>query len=294
MVGRIAGAGRDQLDASTVQRLRRAEAGVGQPGDVGAPRPDAVDPPLPRPQHRAAGHPDHPHVHGPQGGRVAGHLDVGQQGPPALDRGDVGRRAAHLDHHALGHAREAQGARDGRRRTGVERAGGRPPEAVQVGRPAVAAHDHDRGGDAGRVDADGDHLGGALGDGQDRRVERGGDGPQLEAVEPGQLAGGAGRQPGLVRHRGDPALEGGVVRREGLGHADRGRSGLPEPGQDVVHRGLVQAVGHVEELGQRAQEAARGELDALQLGALAGLLELGAPAEAEHADRARRRPPAGR
>jgi hypothetical protein len=71
---------------------------------------------------------------------------------------------------------------------------------------------------------------------------------------------------------------------EGLGHADRSRAGRPEAGQDVVHRGLVQAVGHVEELAQGEQEAARGELDALQLGALAGLLQLRAPAQAEHAD----------
>ena len=74
-------------------------------------------------------------------------------------------------------------ARDRRRRPREKRPEWRAGEAREVGRPAVAAQDHERSVDPGIAEAVGDHLGRGLGAGQDRRVERRRHRPQLQAEQ---------------------------------------------------------------------------------------------------------------
>ena len=76
--------------------------------------------------------------------------------------------------------------------------------------------------------------------------------------------------PSAVAIAGDRGLVGGVVRGEGLGDAHRAHP-LVLPGPQLGLDGLGgQAVGDVEERGPCRQPLARGEVDVLELGPLAG------------------------
>ena len=160
---------------------------------------------------------------------------VRQRRAAVADRGDVRRRAADLEHDRVGDAGVSQRTRDRRRRSRVQRAHRRRTEPGQVGRPAVAAHDHHRRSDAGRLHAVGDERRRAHCDRQDRGVERGGDRAQLEPVEAAQVGRRAHRQAELGGDRGDGPFVAGIVGRERLGDADRGDAGVAEP--DRARRG---------------------------------------------------------
>ena len=133
-------------------------------------------------------------------------------------------------------------------------------------------------------DARADDLGGAERDRQDRRVERRGHRPQLEAVEAGELGRCRDRQPRLGRGVVDRGFVGDVVGRERFGDRDRlgarvAQARRPRP-RDVGR----QAVGDVEELGDHAERASLAQLDPRADGALARLAQVGRPPHADHAD----------
>ena len=175
---------------------------------------------------------------------------------------------------------------------------GAAPEPGEVGGAAVAAHHHHR---ARRSPAAAtpslDELGGAQRDRQDRRVERGGDGAQLEAVEPGQLgrrARPAGRRSARQRRRRRVSLRV-VVGRERLGDADRADAGVAKRSTARAGVAAVEAVGDVEELGTVAQRAcpARARRAAARC-ACAALRRSGRRPMPMHARPCRRRPRAAR
>ena len=289
VVGGVALARRAQLGGRAGEIGGRQEARVRQPRDVRAARSDAVDTVAADAQHRATRDTEHPHVEGADRSRVAGDLHVRERGPPAPDRRDVGGRAADLDDHRVLDAARSERAGHRRRGPGVERAGGCAPEAGEVGGAAVAAHDHHRAGDAGGRDAGADDFGGAQRDREDRRVQRGGDRPQLEAVEAGELGRRGHRQARLGRGRADRRFVGDVVGRERLRDRDRLGAARAHAGDRRPGDLGRQAVRDVEELGHHRERAALAQLDAGADRALAGLAQVGGAAHADHADLGDRR-----
>ena len=181
--------------------------------------PDAVEPALAGPQHRPAGHADHPHVEGPDGGGVAGHLHVGQAG--------AARRAPR---------RRWSTCRPPRARCPPPTGVWRSTPATDAAGPEYSARAGSRRSPAGsvappspRMTMTGASMPAAATPrstcssvrtaiGQHRRVQRGGDRPQLEAVEAGHLRRPAGREPAGEGQLHGPAL---VARRR------RGRTPRP-------------------------------------------------------------------
>ena len=129
-----------------------------------------------------------------------------------------------------------------------------------------------------------DDAGGALDDGQDRRVDRGRDGPGLEAVGAGQLVAGAHRQAALARARGDEPLVLGRVDGERAADGERRAARSLHPVEDGVDTLGVEAAGRVEEGVLGVQHAAGGELEVADAGALAGQPQLGLGADADDPD----------
>ena len=138
VVGGIARSGLDELGGRVFEVGGGQEAGVRQTGDVGRPRTDAVHAIAAGPQHRAAGDAEHPHIERPDGGGVAGDLDVRQRRTAAPDGSHVGRRAADLDDDTVVDAIRSEGAGHRGGGPGVQRAGRRPPEAGEIRRATVA------------------------------------------------------------------------------------------------------------------------------------------------------------
>ena len=235
-------------------------------------------------QHRPAGHTDDTDVERADGRRVARDLYVRQRGPTVADGRDVGRRAADLDDDPVVDPVRTQRAGHGRGRAGVQRAGRRPSETREIGRASVAAHDHDLALDACAGNTVADDLGRAQRDRQDRRVQRGGDRPQLEPVEAAQLGRGRDGQPGTGRRGSDGPFVGHVVRRECLRHRDRLRAACTHAFDRGDRRGALEAAGDIEELRNRVKHAAFTQLDAGLDRPLLGLPEIGRAAHADHAD----------
>ena len=158
-------------------------------------------------------------------------------GPPVADRGDVGRRAADLDHDRVGHAGVPQRARDRRRRTRVQRAHGRRAETRpdRSRRRRCASPSRVPRSPAARTpSATNDAV--RHRDRQDRRVERGGDRPQLQAVQAAELGRGAHGQADLARRsRRPPSRSSGRRARTPRRRTPRRRP-LAEPSQRLPHR----------------------------------------------------------
>ena len=295
VVLRIARPGCNELDDGAVKPLGRCKAHIRVTGDVRASRADAVHVGPRRAhargatngmrtEHRTAGDTDDADIDRPQRRRVAGNLHVAQRRTSETDGGDVGRRAAHLDHDRVGYVGVAQRARHRCGRSRIERAGGGLPEALQIGRSPVTAHHHHWGRDARSPHTLLDDVCSAHRNGQDRRIDRRSHGPELESVEPAQLRRRARREPAFRSQLGHARLVGRVIRRERLGHRNRTDTTGDEPVELRRDRGFVEAAGDVEERRHGLQRLSRCQLDATERRAPLGPLQLRHATEADHPD----------
>ena len=188
----------------------------------------------------------------------------------APDHRAVGTRAADFDEDAVGDVFVEQRARDPRRRTRQHREDRAPFDLGDVHHAAVAAHDHQRGGDA-RVGhgARGDARG-AQHARQDRGVERGGARTRAQAVLRRHLRAAGRREPAVPRRGDERVLALRAVDRERLADGDGLDAGFTQRVEHVrvaavePQRREANPFGQCErrEAGERARDGAAERDDA--------------------------------
>ena len=188
----------EEHDAGVLEHLGRREAGISEPGDVGASRPDLAHRTVGDPDQAAAGDPQHAHVERIDERIVAADVRIGHDRTAGLDDAEVGRRAADLEVDPVGHADMHQRARDARRGSGQHRHRRPMPHFADIHHAAVAAHDHQRRIDAGVLHARFGQIGGRDHPRQDRRIDDSGARPGRQSIQPRDLMPARRRKTELV------------------------------------------------------------------------------------------------
>ena len=222
------------------------EAEVGECGDVRTARTDLVELSAAEVNQRTAGQAHGADVERGHVELLAADFRAADAAAAVLDHAEVGAGAADLDEDAIGDAGVEQGGGDagGRaRQHGEDRAAAHLGDVHDT---AVAAHDHDRGGDARLADGTLGEVGGVEHLGQHAGVDDGGAGADAQAVEAAHVMRGGGGQAAMGGDGADELLVRRIVYAEGLCGDDDGGAGGGERIERLADRGFGHAVGRNE------------------------------------------------
>src|SRR3954468_20045315 len=256
VIVRIALARAEPFDLRIDDIVRLRERRVVQPRDVRAARPDIVYLLAAYTNHAAAGNANDPDIQRIHIRVVAAYPGMSDGWAAIADYADVGAGTADLEINAIGHAQVHERTGHARRRTrqhGYDRA---PSHFLYIHDTAIAAHDHQRRGDAGFAHGLFRHVGRADHLRQDAGVDDGSACPRGESIQLGDFVATRHCETEFGCNAHDCFLGALVIDAEGAARHHDLRAFIAQRDQRLAHDGFVEFVRGDETMG-RPQNASR-------------------------------------
>ena len=233
--------------------------------------------------HGAAADTNRAHVQRVEVGLMPADLRVLDHHLAVLDTGDIGGGTTDLEENTVGQLFVHQRAGDTRGRAGQNGQNGTAADLIHRHNAAIAAHDHQRAGNSGSLDAVVGHGRGFQHFGHDGGIDDSGTGTDAQAVELGNVVGRGGGKILLGADLHGQILVGRVIHAERLGRHKRGGALLSQ----ILHsssNGSFHIAGRVGILIFAGQEFAGSQFDLSHggVGLALGTLDPGTDSDDAH------------